>query len=53
MNKPDKITSEVQRKIWNQFKLQVQGFRTTKEQRDSEFNAELERLKLRLSNLDK
>jgi hypothetical protein len=53
MDKPDKITTEDQRKIWNQFELQVQGFRTTKEQRDSEFKAELERLKTRLRKLDK
>lgn len=53
MDKPDKITAEDQKKIWNQFELQVQGFRSNKEQRDSEFHAELERLKTRLSKLNK
>lgn len=50
MNNPDKITAEDQRRIWSQFELQVQGFRSTKERRDAEFKAELEKLKAKLKN---
>lgn len=53
MDNPERVTADSQKKLWEQFESSVQEFRSNKTIRDAEFLAELERLKTKLSKLNK